>query len=150
MGAVDFDNWVRSDLELHLGEKVYPVPPPDVARAQKILAAAVLGELRIGLVRGDIPDDVQKIMAQISEGEHFALTEPVYEQMVADGIPAATIDRMAYYAVFYWARGQEYADTLAALMWAPEIAAEAAKNAGGGPAPKARRSSPPKSGPSTG
>jgi hypothetical protein len=151
MGAIAFDNWVKPDLELQLRGKTYTVPPPDVERAQKILAAAVLGEIRLGLVRGDVPEEVTEILSRVSKGEHFALTDEVHRQMVADKVPQVSIDRMAYYAVFYWARGQEYADTIAALMWGPEIAAEAAAAAAGEdtPAPKARRSSRRKSGSST-
>ena len=42
-----------------------------------------------------------------------------YAEMSDAGVPAVTIDRMAYYAVFFWARGKEYADGLAALLWTP-------------------------------
>jgi hypothetical protein len=40
--------------------------------------------------------------------------------MVAAGVHPQTIDRMAYYCVFYWARGKEYADAIAVLLWARE------------------------------
>lgn len=149
MAVVDFEDWVRPDLELTLKGKTYTVPAPDVERAQQLLAAAVIGELRLGIVKGDVPKEVATVMARTAVGEHFALTEPVYREMVADGVNQVTIDRMSYYTVFYWARGKEYADELASLMWAPEIAAQvAAENApeDDKPAPKAPRSSRRKSG----
>jgi hypothetical protein len=53
--------------------------------------------------------------------------------MVANKVPAATIDRVTYYAVFYWARGKEYADTLAKLLWMPR---DLTPGIAGGAAPK--------------
>lgn len=118
MGAVDFSEWVAPDLELTLEGRTYTVRPPSVEAAKQILAAAVRGEVNLGLVQGEIPDEVQGILDSIKPGEHPALGE-AYAVMAADGVPKTTLDRMAYYAVFYWARGKEYADTLAKLLWLP-------------------------------
>jgi hypothetical protein len=118
MGAVDFSEWVAPDLTLTLGDRTYTVRPPSVEAAKHILAAAVRGEVNLGLVKGEVPAEVQAILDSIQPGEHPALGD-AYAAMVADGVPERTIDRMAYYAVFYWARGREYADTLAKLLWLP-------------------------------
>ncbi|TFD09824.1 hypothetical protein E3T26_14445 [Cryobacterium sp. TMT1-21] len=117
MGAIDFGEWVAPDLELKLGGRTYTVHPPTVEAAKMILAAAVRGEVHLGLVTGEIPPEVQAMLDTIGDG-HPALGD-TYAAMVADQVPAPTIDRVAYYAVFYWARGKEYADTLAKLLWLP-------------------------------
>lgn len=125
MGAVDFGEWVAPDLTITLGGRTYQVRPPSVEAAKQILAAAVRGEVRFGLVQGEIPDAVQSVLDTIGE-THPGLGD-VYDQMVEDNVPAATIDRVSVYSVFYWARGKEYADTLATILWAPigETAGEA-------------------------
>jgi hypothetical protein len=117
MSAIDFGEWVAPDLELQMGGRTYLVRPPTVEAAKMILAAAVRGEVNLGLVKGEIPAEVQAILDSIGD-EHPALGD-AHAAMVADKVPAATIDRAAYYAVFYWARGKEYADTLAKLLWLP-------------------------------
>ncbi len=148
MSAVDFDEWGAPDLTLTWKGHEYKVPAPCTIDARKLLAAAALGEVRNGAVVTQPTDDVLAVMQAISPDDHFALSQPVYDQMVADKVPQTTIDRMAYYAVFYWARGREYADIMAAFMWGGEIALEAAAEAAAD-LPKAPRSSRRQSGPST-
>ena len=132
MPAVDFGEWAAVDgLELTLGGRTYTVPPPSVRAARLVLAAAVRGEVRLGLVKGEIPAEVQEVLDSIGPDEHPALG-PVYGELAADGVPQAVVDRMAYYAVFYWARGKAYADTLARLMWSTPTTLEG----GGGVGPK--------------
>lgn len=119
MSAVDFEAWAVPHLELTLGGRTYRVPPPTVGAAKQIIAAAVRGEVNLGLVKGPIPDEVQAALDTIGVDDHPAITSDVYEQMVADGVPKVAIDRAAYYCVFYWARSRQYADMLAALLWTP-------------------------------
>lgn len=119
MSAVDFESWAAPDLVLTLGERTYSVRPPSVEDAKKVIAAAVRAEVNLGIVKGEIPEAVQRVLTTIGPDDHPALGADTYRQLADDGIPAATIDRMAYYAVFYWARGKEYADRLAMLMWTP-------------------------------
>lgn len=132
MSAVDFEQWVTPNLELTLGGRTYSVRPPTVEVAKQILAAAVRAEVNLGLVQGDVPVEVQSVLDSIAPGEHPALGE-AYEQMAKDGVPQATIDRVAYYAVFFWARGRQYADSLAQILWLPR---ETADEGPGGAAPK--------------
>lgn len=132
MSAVDFEQWVTPDLELTLGGRTYSVRPPTVEVAKKILAAAVRAEVNLGLVKGEVPPEVESVLKTIEPGEHPALGE-AYDQMVADGVPQPTIDRVAYYAVFFWARGRAYADSLAKILWLPR---ETAEEGPGGEAPK--------------
>lgn len=123
MSAVDFESWVAPELELTLGGRTYMVQPPSVDAAKKIIAAAVRGEISLGLVKGEIPAEVQRMLDTIGTDEHPALGD-AYAAMVADQVPATTIDRVAYYAVFYWARGREYADSLAKILWTPRDLAD--------------------------
>lgn len=132
MSAVDFEEWAAPDLVLTYGGRTYSVRPPSVEAAKQIIAAAVRGEVRLGLVRGEIPDEVHTILDTIGD-THPALGD-AYEQMVADGVPKATIDRMAYYAVFFWARGKSYADKLATILWMPRATENA--SSGGDASPK--------------
>ena len=125
MSAVDFETWVVPDLEIRLpspdgtpGGCTYMVRPPTVEAAKQILAAAVAGEVRFGLVKGEIPEAVQSVLDTIGE-THPGLGQDVYDQMVADGHAAAVIDRVSVYSVFFWARGKAYADALAQLLWTP-------------------------------
>ena len=122
--AVDFGEWAAPGLELTLGGGTYMVPPPTVEDAKKLLAMAVRAEVRLGIVKGEIPDDVEAVLATIPRDEHPALG-PVFAQLVDDGVPQPTIDRMAYYSTFYWARGKGYADALARILWEPVEAEEA-------------------------
>jgi len=132
MSVVDFNEWAIADLEIPLKGRTYTVRPPTVEASKKLIAAAIRGEVNLGLVIGEIPPEIQAVLDTIEPGEHPALGE-VYEQMHRDGLDPVTIDRVAYYAVFYWSRGKEYADSLAAILWTPRTNAE---QRSGEPAPK--------------
>ena len=129
MPAVDFEEWAAVEgLTLTLGGRTYTVPPPSVRAMRQVLAAAVRGEVNLGLVMGEVPEEVQAVLDTIGPDEHPALG-PVYDELAADAVPEADEDRMAYYAVFYWARGKAYADALARLLWQPsEASAEAGES----------------------
>lgn len=133
MSAVDFESWAVPTLDLTLGERTYSVRPPNVEAAKKLLAAAVRAEINLGIVDGEVPEEVSKVLATIEPGEHPALGD-VYDRLLNDGVDQATVDRMAYYAVFYWARGKKYADVIAALLWTPRQLSE--EGAGDEPGPK--------------
>lgn len=129
MSVVDFEAWAVPDLILPFRGRTYAVPPPDVDRAKMILAAAVRAEVNLGIKEGPVPAEIERVLDTIGT-THPALTPAVYEQMAADGVPLLTIDRMSYYAVFYWARSAEYAATIATLLWQRD-AIEAASPADG-------------------
>lgn len=135
MAAVDFEEWAAPGMRLTLGGRTYIVPPPSVAAARQILAAAVRAEVNLGIAEGPVPTEVQAVLDTIGDG-HPALG-PVFDQLVEAGAPAATIDRMSYYAVFYWARGKAFADGLAEALWAPRDGDESSTGKGGeGAGPK--------------
>lgn len=119
MATVDFADWVADDLRIPLGGKTYEVQPPSVAQAKVILACAVQSEVRLGLTKRELDDDTKDILAKLEQtplGE-VSLGKDVYDEMVTDGVPAVTINRVALYAVWFWAYGKKLADAFAALMW---------------------------------
>ena len=119
MAAVSFGEWAAvGGLDLTLGGRTYTVSPPSVRAMSQVLAAAVRAEVNLGLVKGEIPPEVQAVLDDIKPGEHPGLG-PVYDQLAADNVPQVVVDRMTYYAVFYWARGKAYADSLATILWTP-------------------------------
>ena len=135
--ASDFASWAVPDLVIPLSGRDgvvrdFVVRPPSVDDMGKLLACAVRGEVNLGMVEGPIPDEVQAVLDTIGPHEHPALGD-AYQEMVDAGIHPDTIGRMAYYSVFFWTRGKDYADALALLLWAPRAGhdSEAAE-----PAPK--------------
>lgn len=139
--ASDFKAWAQQDLvipdlDTPLGVRTFRVRPPSVGDGGKLLACAVRGEVKLGLVEGPIPDDVQAVLDTIEPGDHPALGE-TYQELVDAGVSQFTIDRLAYYAIFYWARGEEYADTLARILFTPRVTDDLFPDGdSGGPAPK--------------
>lgn len=139
--ATDFKAWAQQDLVMTLptalGDRDFRVRPPSVADAGKLLACAVRGEVNLGLFPGnEIPEEVQAVLDTIEPTEHPALGA-TYDEMVKAGLSPVTIDRVAYYATFYWARGEEYADTLARLLFTPRVTDDLFPAEGGGATPKA-------------
>lgn len=131
--TVDFTSWLTPSLVIPLGGRTYTVPPPSVAAARNILACAVRSELSLGLVTGTLDDELTAVLADLADvplGD-ITLTVDVHAQMVADGLPASDIDRAAYYALHFWARGKERADWLAEHLWGDAAGGE-------GAAPKGR------------
>lgn len=118
MSATDFGQWAIPNLVLTLGEHTYEVRPPSVDAAGKVLAAAAYAEVRLGVSEGPLPDEIQAVLDAYGPDDFPGLGD-VHDQLVADKVDPVTIDRMNYYAVLYWAKGKEYADALAALLWAP-------------------------------
>ncbi|MBM3715088.1 MAG: hypothetical protein FJW64_05015 [Actinobacteria bacterium] len=120
MPLADFEEWVTPSLELRAGGRTYTVRPPSVEAGQQLIASAIRGEINLGMIPGvtKVPDEVQRVLDTITPGQHPALGD-VYEQMRADGLDKVTIDRAAYYAVFYWTRGKAHADDLARQLWTP-------------------------------
>ncbi|EYT59451.1 hypothetical protein [Microbacterium sp. UCD-TDU] len=133
--ASDFESWAEPDLVIPLGGQTFRVRPPSVDDAAKVLACAVRGEVNLGIVKGEIPDEVQAVLDTIGPDDHPALGE-TYQEMKQAGLSPVTIDRFGYYAVFYWARGEEYADTLARLLFTPRVTDNLFPDDGGEASPK--------------
>lgn len=133
--ASDFQSWAEPDLVIPLGGQTFQVRPPSVDDAAKVLACAVRGEVNLRMIEGPIPDEVQAVLDTIGPDDHPALGE-TYHEMKRAGLSPVTIDRLGYYAVFYWARGEEYADTLARLLFTPRVTDDLFPDEDGEPAPK--------------
>lgn len=118
--ASDFATWAEPDLKIPLDGRTFRVRPPSVDDAAKVLACAVRGEVNLGIAEGPIPDEVQAVLDTIGPKDHPALGD-AYQEMVDAGLSPVTIDRIGYYAVFFWARGEQYADSLAAALFTPRV-----------------------------
>lgn len=87
-----------------------------------ILALVASAEVRLGLAAAELAPDLEEI-SKVLDGTPLAeltLGAEVYARMEADGVSPITRDRVGYYAMFYWARGKERADKIAAAMWTPD------------------------------
>lgn len=133
--ASDFQSWAEPDLVIPLGDQTFRVRPPSVDDAAKVLACAIRGEVNLEMVEGPIPDEVQAVLDTIGPDDHPALGE-TYHEMKTAGLSPLTLDRLGYYAVFYWARGEKYADTLARLLFTPRVTDDLFPDGDGGAAPK--------------
>lgn len=133
--ASDFRSWAEPDLIIPLGGQTFRVRPPSVDDAAKVLACAVRGEVNLRMVEGPIPDEVQEVLDTIGPDDHPALGD-AYHEMKKAGLSPTTINRLGYYAVFYWARGEEYADTLARLLFTPRVTDDLFPDEESEPAPK--------------
>lgn len=132
MPATDFAQWAIPDLELTLGGRTYSVRPPSVDAAAKVLAAAAYLEVRLGIV-AELPEEIKTVLDAFGPDDHPGLGA-VHAQLVADEVDLETIDRMNCYSILYWVKGKDYADALAALLWAPR---EPVEGEAVGEAPKA-------------
>lgn len=119
MAAVDFSSWAVPDLVLTLGGVTYTVAPPSVERAKLILACTAKAEVDLGLHPGPVPEDIVEALNQLGDTPlgDVSLGPVVRQQLVDAGHPPLTIDRMAYYAMLFWARGKKRADAIATLLW---------------------------------
>lgn len=138
MSAVDFGEWAAPDLTLTfpeaafakghgVGGRTFTVRPPSVDGMTKVLALAVRGEIELRMVdASEVPAEVQAVIDTISPDEHPALGA-TFDEMRDAHLNDPTINRAAYYAIFYWARGKQYADDIAAQLFTPreKVAAEA-------------------------
>lgn len=140
MSAVDFSDWAIPDLVITLGGKDYTVHPPSVEGAKSILALAVQSEILLHLASADdVPPAIQEALDTLAQAGTprgvVSLGQDVYDELVADGHPPVTIDRVALYAVYFWARGRARADAVAHYLWDPKD--QETEDDGEGESPKA-------------
>ena len=123
MSAFDFTEFAEPNLEIPLHGVTYSSKPPSVEDAAIILA--LHAQARIGLNLDEGPLDVA-LLALIEKKASdvplavLTLGRDVYDALVAAGESPTTINRVGYYGMLYWARGEEYAVALSRAMWAPE------------------------------
>lgn len=141
MSAVDFAEWAAPDLTLTfpegafakghgIGGRTFVVRPPIVDDMPKVLALAARGEVELRMVPDmtEVPAEIQTIIDSIAPDEHPALGA-TYAEMRDAKLNDPTINRAAYYAIFYWARGAQYAHDIAEQLFSPRQRAEAASGA---------------------
>lgn len=116
MGFSDFEEWAEEPWHLQLGGVTYVVAPPSVKAYGQLLAAAVAGEVNVGIVLGPLPEEVERVLETVGD-DHPALGNDVYQQMVDNGLSPQTINRASVYGVYYWTRGEAYADRMARFLW---------------------------------
>lgn len=124
VSAVDFTEWAAPDLTFTfpesafekghgIGGRTFIVRPPTVDGMTKVLALAIRGEVEFRLVEAtEVPAHVQSIIDSIAPDEHPALGPTFYEMRDAH-LNDPTLNRAAYYTIFYWARGKAYAEDFA-------------------------------------
>lgn len=134
MVAVDFDEWAADDLELTYRGRTFTVAPPTVGDWKILAAAAVRFEIEFGLVKAEMPAEMQATLTSLGPDAHPALGA-THAVMVEAGVPKIYIDKFSYYAIWFWARGRTYADLMAQAMWTPR-AIDHPTAGGGGDAPK--------------
>lgn len=129
MSAVDFAEWAAPDLTLTFpetafakghgaGGRTFVVRPPDVDGMTKVLALAVRGEVALRLVDAtEVPAEIQVVIDSIGPDEHPALGA-TFDEMRDAKLNDPTVNRAAYYAIFFWARGKQYADDIASQLFA--------------------------------
>jgi hypothetical protein len=123
-----FDEFAEPSLVLHLHGATYVCPPPNVGNSAVVIALHVRARVQLGLDEGPVDQKLLDLIDKEAGAVPLAvltLGQTVYDQLLAAGESAMTINRMGYYGILYWARGEEYADGMARAMWAQpaEVAA---------------------------
>ena len=131
MAAKDFTRLITPNLDLTVGDKTYTVTPPSKEVGAQMLAANVVGLSvftslqdacptcgRSGEV--EIAPKYKELAAQVEDMDlgELSLGEDVYNEMVADGLDGALMDKLALYAFYYWTMGESVADAIVEEQWA--------------------------------
>lgn len=113
----DITKYLVPDLVLNHHGKKYVVPPPSKDDG---LLLAIIDAIGVTAVFGQGGDpienltDTQKAMFEAAKDRDLGDISlgPVYKEMVDDGVPGPHIDQYAFYAMYYWVRGEEMADAI--------------------------------------
>lgn len=145
--------YLPGDLVLPYGDREYRVKPPTKEVGAKLAAINAAGVHvymamqdacptcgRAGAV-AELPEETQRLLEEIAGEElaALALGGDVAEQMEADGVPAAHIDTMAVYALYYWTLGEELADKIMEARSAGDGAGKAPATSGSSTSRRGRR-----------
>lgn len=122
----DLTGYLAPDLVIKAGEHTFTVRPPTKDTGLKLAAINAAGANsflaaqdqcpacgRAGDI-GELPEDLRGVYEQVKHVElgRLSLGDDVYEDMVAKGLPAADIDTLAVYALYYWVLGEQLADSI--------------------------------------
>lgn len=121
MAAKDLSQFLRPNLDIKSRTgKVYSVPPP-TAENGLILATVVTIGINQANGRESSPEDVERFEEMKGRSlAEISLSEPVFRQMVEDGLPEDDIDRFALYAQYFWLFGEEFADNFMMTVYLNE------------------------------
>lgn len=145
--------YLPGDLVLPYKGREYRVKPPDRRTGAKLAAINAAGVSaymalqdrcptcgRAGQVV-ELPEETQALLAEIEHENlaDLALGADVAAQMDADGVPAAHIDTMAIYALYYWTLGEATADAIMEAQAAGDEAGKAPASSGSSTSKRGRR-----------
>ncbi|QIK82985.1 hypothetical protein [Sanguibacter sp. HDW7] len=119
--AKSFTRYLRPNLDLEARDgKIYHVPPPTKHNGLVLAAIVAYG---MNKATGRETDDETMALWESIPGDtpvgHLALTQAVYDQMLADGQPEIDVDRYALYAQYYWTLGEDAADQVMEFTYGP-------------------------------
>ena len=123
MSTFDFTEFAEPNLEIPLHGVTYSSPPPSVEEAAVILALHARARIGLGLDEGPLDPQLETLIADkagLKPLAELTLGKTVYDALVEAGESATTINRMGYFGMLYWARGEEYAISISRAMWNPE------------------------------
>lgn len=145
--------YLPGDLVLPYEDREYRVKPPTKEVGAKLAAINAAGVAAFMAMQdacptcgraGTVAELPEETKALLEEMEHedvaaLALGADVAEQMAADGVPAAHIDTMAVYALYYWTLGEELADKIMEARSAGDGAGKAPATSGSSTSRRGRR-----------
>lgn len=138
MALKDLTQYLTPDLQIPYGGKTYTVTPPSKENGRKLAAinaigvatyAASLTECPTCGRHGspEIPKDTQALLEEMKDDDVavLALGQATLDEMLADGVPGAHVDKFAMYALYYWTLGEQAADAIFAAQSGPDALGEA-------------------------
>lgn len=150
MALKDLTEFLTPDLQIPYGGKTYTIPPPSKDAGLKLGAINAMGVATYATSltecptcgrsgKPELPEETQALIEEMArdnkEVAALSLSQAVYDEMVADGVPGPHIDRFGVYALYYWTMGEATAD---AIFAAQKIGGGASGEAPRPPAPKVK------------
>lgn len=109
----NLNQYLRPNLELEVGTKLYVIPPPTKKNGLILAAVVTAGANK---EEGEEPSqEIQQVLDGVDPDQDFsemALGKRVFDLMVKDDVPGSHIDRLGFYAMYYWVLGETAADAI--------------------------------------
>lgn len=126
MTTKNLSAFITKDLILELGDHTYRVKPPSRETGKVLTAINVVGVTTMQNALGgtcptcgrasdpEIDPEIQALADSVQNKElgELSLGKDVFDQMIADGLDASTIETMELYAMYYWLMGEQVADAI--------------------------------------